>query len=291
MLKDNRDLAFDLKGAAVHNKLRPLGTHWQKPKSQTFSVQITEAILTRIASGHFPPDSTLPSQRELAKDFGVALTVIREAVQRLQVLRVVETRHGSGMVVQRLNWSQIVAEPTLRILALEPEMMNHILEARYGIEKETTQLACRRATAEGIERIKVVLDLASPVPQTFEENMELNRQFHLAIAQAAGNPILVDLLRSFLEVGFTATPEIFNKRAATTVWETHRRLWRAIERRDEAEVSSALAHHMAEGIKQTRIVWAAWNAARPKNANVLERNRKEIRERDPERPLGHPRVR
>src|SRR5690242_9807178 len=83
----------------------------QKPRSLTLSIQVTEAILNQIASGHFPADATLPSQRKLAEEFGVALTVVREAVQRLQVLGVVKTRHGSGMVVQRLNWSQISAEP------------------------------------------------------------------------------------------------------------------------------------------------------------------------------------
>jgi GntR family transcriptional repressor for pyruvate dehydrogenase complex len=236
----------------------PPESEWKKLKTQTLSAQVTEAILTRIASGQFPADATLPPQRELARELGVALTVVREAIQRLQVLRVVETRHGSGMIVQRLNWSQIVVEPALRVLALEPQMMSDIWDARYGIEKETTLLACRRATGADFEAIEAVLAKASPYPETFERNMELNSEFHLAIARAAGNPILLDLLKSFLEVGFTVTPDIFDEQSAKIIWDTHHRLWNAIRIHDEVEVAHALAHHMDEGKTEIRRVWDYW---------------------------------
>ena len=72
---------------------------WAKPVTNTLGDQVTDAILQRIAKGDFKPGMALPPQRELASELGVGLAVVREAIQRLQVLHVVRTRHGSGTLI------------------------------------------------------------------------------------------------------------------------------------------------------------------------------------------------
>jgi len=108
---------------------------WAKPVTNTLGDQVTDAILKRIAKGDFKTGMALPPQRELASELGVGLAVVREAIQRLQVLHVVRTRHGSGTVIEPIRWQQLVFQPALRVLALEPEMQKQIWEARHAIER------------------------------------------------------------------------------------------------------------------------------------------------------------
>jgi GntR family transcriptional repressor for pyruvate dehydrogenase complex len=231
---------------------------WARPVSRTLSEQVTEMILSRIASGDLLPGASLPPQRELAEELGVALSVVREAIQRLQVLRVVQTRHGSGTVVQSLTWSQIAGEPSLRILAFEPRILKDVWEARYAIEKETTQLAAQRATDDDLRAIHEALKAGEPAPETFERNLLLNTAFHLAIARAAKNNILVDLLKPLLDVGFTSIPEVFDRGAADLAWDAHRRLFAAISKHDPEATGKALAYHMSSAnveVEKVRTLW------------------------------------
>ncbi len=77
-----------------------------------------------------------------------------------------------------------------------------IAEARYAIERETILLATRRATRESLKVIFDVIDAASPPPESFVENMKSNARFHLAVAAASQNAVLVDMLQPLLEIGF-----------------------------------------------------------------------------------------
>jgi GntR family transcriptional repressor for pyruvate dehydrogenase complex len=226
-------------------------------------------VLSRIAAGDLRAGASLPPQRELAQDLGVSLSVVREAIHRLQVLRVVQTRHGSGTVVQKLSWSQIAVEPALRVLAFEPRTLRDVWEARYAIEKETTQLAAQRATDDDLSAIEEILKAGDPAPETFERNHHLNTAFHLAIAHAAKNAILIDLLRPLLEVGFTTIPDVFDRRSADVAWEAHRRLFAAISKHDAVETREALAHHMSKGNIEIEKVRRFWSRRLQEGAGVV----------------------
>jgi GntR family transcriptional repressor for pyruvate dehydrogenase complex len=240
--------------------VEPAAASSAQPVSRTLSEQVTEMILHRIATGDLPQGATLPPQRELALQLGVALSVVREAIQRLQVLRVVQTRHGSGTIVQHVSWSQIAVEPALRVLAFEPRTLKEVWETRYAVEKETTRLAAERATAEDLAALRSVLASAEPLPDSFEANLRLNTAFHLAVARAAKNSVLADLLGPLLGVGFTTIPEIFDRGAAEAGWETHRRLYEAIRRHDPEAAREALIFHMANSgaeVEKIRRLWAS----------------------------------
>lgn len=216
---------------------------WAKPVTNTLGDQVTDAILKRIAKGDFKPGMALPPQRELASELGVGLAVVREAIQRLQVLHVVRTRHGSGTVIEPIRWQQLVFQPALRMLALEPEMQKQIWEARHAIERETVRLAAIRGSDADIAEIAAIIELAGRSPPTFEENLALNARFHLAVATASGNQILLDLLRPLMEIGFTATQDEFNDALAQVIWDSHVEIYQAIVARDIVAAEAAVERH------------------------------------------------
>jgi DNA-binding FadR family transcriptional regulator len=220
---------------------------WTRPISRTLSDQVSEEILNRIARGDILPGQSLPPQRWLAEELGVGMSVIREAIQRLQVLQVVRTRHGSGTVVEQLRWNQIALQPALHVLAVEEHLQVQIAEARYAIERETILLATRRATRESLKVIFDVIDAASPPPESFVENMKSNARFHLAVAAASQNAVLVDMLQPLLEIGFSTIPEIFDGESAELAWRSHRLIYKAIAAGDEDGAIKALEFHRNTG--------------------------------------------
>lgn len=212
---------------------------------QTLADRVAERIVSMIANGVLKSGDTLPSQRELAREMGISLPAVREAIQRLQMLRVVRTEHGSGMVVGEVGWQQIVLEPSLLLVALEGHTLRHMWEARHAIESEVARLAATRATQDDLAAIAAVLDRAGAFLATFEENRELNKKFHLALAKAAKNPVLEDMLGGLLGIDMSAVRQIYSKEVSRRSWDVHRQIYKAVARRDPQAAVAAMAAHAA----------------------------------------------
>ena len=216
-----------------------------KIAKQTLADQVAERILALISSGALRAGDALPAQRELAADMGVSLAAVREAIQRLQMLRVVRTEQGSGMVVCEVGWQQVVMEPSLLLVSLEGDALRHMWEARHAIENEVARLAAVRATPADLAAIKDVLDRAGPFLPTFEQNRDLNREFHIALARAAKNPVLEEMLTSLLGMDLSAVRQIFSEEISRHSWEIHRRIFEAVVQRDQQAAVRAMEDHAA----------------------------------------------
>jgi GntR family transcriptional regulator, transcriptional repressor for pyruvate dehydrogenase complex len=153
---------------------------------ETLSSQIRDRLLQRIATGELEPGARVPSERALSEQFQVARTSVREAMQGLLSLGVIERRGNRSYVAERL--------PDVSIDRLDDrkEFVRQLFETRRALELPIMQLAAERATpaqrAEIVElagRFRVGMPLA--------EFRELDRAFHSAIARACGNPLLVEV--------------------------------------------------------------------------------------------------
>ena len=218
---------------------------WPKPVARTLADQVVETLLVQIAAGRLPPGASLPAQRDLAKELGVGLSVLREAVQRLQSLRVLKAYHGRGTVVQGLSWNQLLFEPSLSRLAVERRMLNQLWEARYAVEKETVRLAAARAEDADLAAMRTVLDEAVPDPVEYAENRRLNRAFHLALARASKNDVLVDLLAPLLDIELSAMRTLFDAEISHETWAVHRAIYAAVAAGDVAAAAAAMERHVA----------------------------------------------
>lgn len=212
---------------------------------QTLADQVAERLVAMIAEGTLKKGDALPSQRELAREMGISLPAVREAIQRLQMLRVVHTEQGSGMVVGEIGWQQIVLEPSLLLVALEGDALRHMWEARHALENEVARLAALRATDDDIAAIRAVIDKAGPYLETFEENRDLNREFHLGLARAAKNPVLEEMLSGLLGMDLSAVRQIYTKEISRHSWKVHRQIFDAVVKRDPRAAVIAMEAHAA----------------------------------------------
>lgn len=222
----------------------------------TLSEQVRDDILARIGSGELQPGSQLPAERTLAEQFGVARTSVREAMQALVAVGIVERRGNRSFVVEQVPGSKVPEADGRK------KAMRALLESRRVLELCLFELAASRATAR--ER-KDVLDLAMrPAPTTLEEFSLVDRQFHAALAGACANPVLVEvygrvldaLVQADLSAGFIlgAPEEADSGEVIAKAAGEHRAIAEAFVAGDGDQMLAVVEQHLGpiEGLSMSR---------------------------------------
>jgi GntR family transcriptional regulator, transcriptional repressor for pyruvate dehydrogenase complex len=158
--------------------------------------QLREAIL----GGRYAPGERLPTQRALAADLEVNMASVREALKRLEQLRLVEVRHGDATRV--LDWR---ASGGLEALALlgnagqDPEVIGSLFEARRLLLVEAARLAADRRTDE---QAREIAELAQAVSKAGDDEGALlaDWAFMSAVIAAAGNLVFQLIMNSVREL-------------------------------------------------------------------------------------------
>lgn len=168
-------------------------------ESKSLAEAVAEQLMAMIAKGQLEPGDRLPTEPELMTQFNVGRSTLREAVKSLVVAGLLETRRSSGTFVsesyadylsQRLNWDMVFSKQDLR----------HIIEIRLALEEQAAALAAVRATDEQKEHLGQLVDAISDLKMGPEKAVENDIAFHVAIAEASQNPLLLSLLLNVRQV-------------------------------------------------------------------------------------------
>jgi GntR family transcriptional regulator, transcriptional repressor for pyruvate dehydrogenase complex len=151
--------------------------------------QVFRRLVAGVLSGRYAPGERLPSQRTLAADLGVNMASVREAVKRLEQLRLVETRHGDGMRV--CDWR---AQGGLDVLvhavadggALDAALVREVFEARRLLLAAAAALAAGRRSAEQAALLdRLARDVGAAGDDATAQGLDL--AFMATVIEAAGN--------------------------------------------------------------------------------------------------------
>ncbi len=153
---------------------------------ETLSSQIRDQLLQRIVSGALAPGAKVPSERDLSEQFGVARTSVREAMQGLLSLGVIERRGNRSFVVEHL--------PDVNFDELDDAkvIVRQLFETRRLLEVPIIALAAERATPDQRAEIRRLAD-GFAADMGLREFRELDHAFHTVIARACANPLLVEV--------------------------------------------------------------------------------------------------
>jgi DNA-binding GntR family transcriptional regulator len=202
---------------------RPRGTYVSK------SDMVTDVLRDLITDGQLSPGTPL-RQRDLAEQFDVSYTPVREALRRLESEGLVVTDVHRGATVARTESEKL--EENYRILA--------VLEALAG------SLAVDKITDDEIADIEVLCrEFAACLPDD-DRLAELNRQFHFRIYECAHSPMLLLLLR-LLWRSFPRLPPAGRPHAESV--RQHDAMVRALKHRDEDQVAAIIREHVLGSIK------------------------------------------
>ncbi|MFQ0815265.1 GntR family transcriptional regulator [Brucella anthropi] len=206
--------------------------------------QIADRVRNLIQDGQFPAGSRLPAERELAQQLGVSRPSLREALIALEIAGNVEIRMGSGIYVS--------AEPEKRPFshgASIGESPLEIMQAREMVEGSVVVTACARMTPERLAELRATIDAMKLNVDAGRKAMELDRQFHLLIAEQSGNSVLVRIVRDlFDERHSPLTSHIRTRFETNDTWALalaeHEAIYAALEARDPLQAQAAMRTHL-----------------------------------------------
>jgi GntR family transcriptional repressor for pyruvate dehydrogenase complex len=150
-----------------------------------------------IEEGVLKPGDKLPTEKELCEGFGVGRSSVREALQGLEYMGLIESRPGVGRFLS--SDSDVLLNSENWRLTLDQASVFELMEARRILEVSAVELAAQRATDEVIANLENILDVMREVMDSdmdlfFEKELEL----HLALAAACENSVLTELINSLI---------------------------------------------------------------------------------------------
>lgn len=174
-------------------------------KPKRISDQVFEQLKDLIFRGHLKPGEQLMTERELAQALGVSRPTVREAINKLVAIRLLEQRQGQGTFVN--SPANIDRNPLSAVMGGEEVRLEDLLEVRLGLECNAVALAARRATDDDIRELeKSLAEMAADIAEG-RLGTDADVSFHMAIAYASKNTVQVHIMRSFYNLLFYGIKE------------------------------------------------------------------------------------
>jgi|SRR5579884_413965 len=225
-------------------------------------------VMTRIGdlihAGTYAPGAKLPSERELREELEVGRSTVREALRGLEVLGLIELRHGRGAFVRAARpqpWSAPI------MAGADGWQLERVTEARLALETAAATLAAVRRSDEQLALIAAQLTAFEQaiLSDDLSALVLADVTFHEQIADAA-NPVLAAMLKSVVVLGIQARRKSLSKRERRpSVLDRHRRIFSAIADRDPQTAKVQMEEHLASflveiGFEVAQLAWPAIEA-------------------------------
>ena len=210
--------------------------------------RVTEQIRQIIVGGQLQPGDRMPPERELARQFGVSRTVVREAMRALTAQGLVEVHAGSGSTVRNPSAVE-VAQSLARLLQVGQHDFDHskILEVRRLLEVEIAGLAAERRSDEDLVALETTLQETARVGDECEAWLRNDIAFHAQLAQATKNELFSLLLDSISDVMVSVRRLGFDvPNASARTLRYHGAILEAVRGGDAARARTAMRDHLDE---------------------------------------------
>lgn len=218
-------------------------------KSLTLVDQANEQLLKYIDENQLSAGDSLPSIAELSEKFGASRAVIRESLKSLEAQGIIEVANG-----RRAQIKPVTSEPLLnyfhRVMQVDGQASWEFVEIRVALELQSVVLAIQRATDEELNNLSATVVGMRDNLHDPEAFAELDVKFHLQIAHATHNQMMVHLLESLREAIHESIRRGLHKRLTLAQMESvqgfHERLLVTLVARDVAGATAAMHAHFDE---------------------------------------------
>jgi GntR family transcriptional regulator, transcriptional repressor for pyruvate dehydrogenase complex len=209
--------------------------------AETVAQQLFEAIRD------LPPGTRVPPERELTKELGVGRSTVREALNGLALMGVVDIRHGQGVFVAERKDEDAETPDELQ-RALTKGVTREFIEARLVVEVEIARLAAQRRTEGDLQQIADTIDaLERALEAPTKDALKPATGFNLAVAEAAHNEVLASLMRPFVKLMIERAPALYDQTEFRR-WdiEDHTRIYEAIRDGDGDLAAQRMRDHILQ---------------------------------------------
>lgn len=217
-------------------------------KPKRMSDQVFEQLKDLIFRGHLKPGDRLMTERELAQNLGVSRPTVREAINKLVAIHLLEHRQGQGTFVNPPTASAD-RNPLAAVINGQNASLMDLLEVRLGLECNAVALAAQRATEEDVRELeKSVQEMGSAVAEG-KLGSDADITFHMAIAYATKNVVQIHIMKSLYDLLFHGIQENLQHLYTepinlNIVLQQHTDILNAIRQRDPHEAYASMKRHI-----------------------------------------------
>lgn len=210
--------------------------------------QIIDQIKEMIYKGSLKKGDRLPSERALTDTLQVSRASIREAFSALEMIGLIESRHGEGTFI-RQDFGEYFLKPLSLFFMLENNMEQDLIELRRVIEISGVKMAAWRAAQVQLDKLGECVKMMEEHKGDAGVSHLADREFHYSLAQATGNQLLYQLLTSMSEVLDLFLEKIIQKiikdENKNEIWiRQHRRIYEAVRSGDEVLAQKVMEEHL-----------------------------------------------
>lgn len=208
--------------------------------------QVFEQMKQLILSNEWKPGDKLPAENELANMFGVSRITVRQELQKLNIMGLVETKLGSGTYVKDVDIGHTMRDlvPT----AYLSSSLDQIMEFRRIIDSESARLAARRATKKDVEELREInRDMMDSYDRgDLEGFAKRDSEFHFAIGEITGNPLVIKTNEILQDVLQSSMVKLIEQRGSERAIKYHTLIVEAIAAHDEERSAELVRKHLVE---------------------------------------------
>ena len=214
-------------------------------KKVNVSEQVFEQMKGMMTRGEWKPGDKLPSENELAEEFCVSRITIRQALQKLNVLGLLETRLGEGSFVREIEPGDSMSA-LLPAVLFNRDMLMQVEEFREIVEVESVKLAAERATGEDIAALQKILKRMERCQGNPKKFGAADLEFHMKLGEMTRNDLVVKtekILQSTLQ---DAIEDIVSGIGYELGLHYHGLLIEAMEQHDSKRAASIMKEHLSK---------------------------------------------
>lgn len=222
--------------------------NYKQIKPRKIYEQVAEAIMEMIKSGQLKPGDRLDSVQQLAENFQVGRSAVREALSALRAMGLVEMHQGEGTYVREFD-SKMLTLPVYTAVLMKKADVKNLLEVRRILEVGAVGAAALRWKEEQLVEINVALeDMRHANDEELGEESDF--RFHMAIAKASQNELLISLMNNVSEMMVTTMREtrrlwLYSKKSTLgRLTQEHQSIYHAIEQRNVVLAQELMLDHL-----------------------------------------------
>ena len=213
-------------------------------KKTRIAEELADRIRILILDGTFPPGRPLPSERHLAQRFGVSRGSVRDAFRMLQMIGLLDTRHGQGTFPHELDVDHLVA-PLASVLTYRRDLQGELLDVRRMFEPAVARVAATRVTDEDLADLDRILAAQRKKIKSGRSTIVEDTAFHASLARATRNRVLVRLMETLNDLLVESrTLTLKQKGRPSRSIKGHEAVVAALRRRNADEAARAMHAHI-----------------------------------------------
>ena len=213
---------------------------------RTFEI-IANKVRDQIRDGKLRTGDKLPPERELAQQFGTSRNAVREALRSLEhagLISLHKGAHGGAFITD--GDPSAVAQSMEDLMYLGGIALADVTESRLSIETAIVEFAATKGTTADFDRLDQNIDQVEELTQArdMEAKTDLNIEFHVLLAEATGNPVLVLMMRTLMDL-LRAVHRPITAEDTVDIIKSRRRFMQLLRNREVAPATAEMKDHLS----------------------------------------------